>query len=65
MPLMQRNIYKRKDGRYEARYIKGYDQLGKALYGSVYARNYTEVKAKLQNAHKLKKSTRLTEYSMR
>ena len=41
------NIYKRKDGRYEGRYIKGYDSLGKARYGYVYARNYCEVKTKL------------------
>ena len=27
------NIYKRKDGRWEARYIKGYSADGKAKYG--------------------------------
>ncbi len=41
------NIYKRKDGRWEARYIKHYDVCGKAKYGYLYARTYTEVKAKL------------------
>ena len=30
------NIYKRKDGRWEARYIKYYDGNGKAKYGYVY-----------------------------
>ena len=30
------NIYKRKDGRWEARYIKYYDGSGKAKYGYVY-----------------------------
>lgn len=38
------NIYKRKDGRYEGRYIKYYDISGKAVYGYVYSRSYSEVK---------------------
>ncbi len=41
------NIYKRKDSRWEARYIKGYDTRGVAQYGYVYARTYNEVKDKL------------------
>lgn len=41
------NIYKRKDGRYEGRYIKGYDMNGKSKWGYVYARTYSEVKDKL------------------
>lgn len=41
------NIYKRKDGRWEARYIVSYDGDGKAKYKYLYARTYTEVKAKL------------------
>lgn len=44
------NIYKRKDGRWEARYIASYDGNGKAKYKYIYARTYTEVKAKLFNA---------------
>lgn len=40
------NIFKRKDGRWEARYIKGRDLSGKAIYGYVYARSYREVKQK-------------------
>ena len=32
------NIYKRKDGRWEGRYIKGRKPNGKALYGSVYGK---------------------------
>lgn len=43
----QRNIYKRKDGRWEGRYSKGYDTNGKIRYGSVYAKTYNEVKIKL------------------
>jgi len=46
MPRTGTNIYKRKDGRWEARYIKGYDYNGKAKYGYVYAKTYKEAKAK-------------------
>lgn len=42
------NIYKRKDGRWEGRYIESYSADGKAKYRSVYARTYGEVRAKLQ-----------------
>lgn len=40
------NIYKRKDGRWEGRYIKCYTN-GKLKYGYVYAKTYREVKEKL------------------
>lgn len=40
------NIRKRKDGRWEARYIKKYDQNGKAIYKSVYGPTYQDVKTK-------------------
>ncbi len=41
------NIYKRKDGRYEGRYVKEYTVSGKAIYGYIYSRNYNEVKTRL------------------
>ena len=41
------NIYKRKDGRWEGRYIKSRTTSGKTNYGYVYAKTYREVKAKL------------------
>ena len=41
------NIYKRKDGQYEGRYIKGYDLNGKAKLGYVYGHTYSEAKDKL------------------
>lgn len=41
------NIYKRKDGRWEGRYIKSYTVDGKAKYGFVYSKSYSEVKTKL------------------
>lgn len=46
MPRRGENIYKRKDGRWEGRYIKGYKGR-KAQYGYVFARTYNEVKNKL------------------
>ena len=41
------NIYKRKDGRWEARFIKGKDLSGKTKYGYLYGKSYAEVKDKL------------------
>lgn len=40
------NIYKRKDGRWEGRYIKGRNGK-KAIYGYVYSKSYSEVRKKL------------------
>ena len=45
MPRKGENIYKRKDGRWEARYIHHYEG-GKAKYKSIYGNSYTEVRAK-------------------
>ncbi len=47
MPRKGENIYKRKDGRWEARYIKERSPNGKAIYGYVYAKSYYEVKNKV------------------
>lgn len=47
------NIYKRKDGRWEARYIKYYLAEGKAKYGYCYGRTYREVKEKVTAARQL------------
>lgn len=44
------NIYKRKDGRWEARYIKGYEVSGKAHYGYCYGKTYREAKRKVSYA---------------
>lgn len=41
------NIYKRKDGRWEGRYILFYDGNGKAKYKSVYAHSYFALRNKL------------------
>ena len=47
MPRKGENIYKRKDGRWEGRYIKSRTSCGKAVYASVYAKTYREVKQKV------------------
>ncbi len=44
------NIYKRKDGRWEARYLKEYDEAGKAKYGYIYTKTYREAKVRLADA---------------
>ncbi len=50
MPRRGENIYKRKDGRWEGRFVKQYDENNKPKYGSVYAHSYKEVKQKLKTA---------------
>lgn len=50
MPRKGENIYKRKDGRWEGRYIKSKSSTGKTVYGYVYAKTYRDAKVKLQNA---------------
>ena len=42
------NIYKRKDGRWEGRYVKCRTLHGKIQYGYVYGKSYSETKAKLK-----------------
>lgn len=45
------NIYKRKDGRWEGRFLDSYNRFGKPKYRSVYAKTYSEVKEKV-DSHK-------------
>lgn len=47
MPRKGENIYKRKDGRWEGRYILSYTPEHKAKYAYVYGKTYGEVKRKL------------------
>ncbi len=44
------NIYKRKDNRWEARYIKGYKPDGSPRFGYCYAKTYREARDKLNSA---------------
>ena len=52
MPRRGENIYKRKDGRWEGRYIRGRTPAGKAEYGYVYARSYTACREKRRKMEK-------------
>ncbi|MDR0947564.1 MAG: hypothetical protein LBM87_07490, partial [Ruminococcus sp.] len=50
MATIERNIYLRPDGRYEARYVSGKDKTGRTRYSAVYAKSLNEVKDKLRMA---------------
>ena len=41
------NIFKRKDGRWEARYVKNRKPSGQIIYGFCYGKSYKEVKEKV------------------
>lgn len=47
MPRHGENIYKRRDGRYEGRYVVGKTATGKTRFGYIYGCQYTEVRNKL------------------
>ena len=51
MPKVGKHIYKRKDGRWEGRYVIGHLK-GRAKYGSVYASSCREAKEKLDKANR-------------
>lgn len=42
------NVYRRKDGRWEGRYVKGRSPAGKPVYGYLYAASYRELKEKMR-----------------
>ncbi len=44
------NIFKRKDGRWEARYVRGHELSGKIKYGFCYGKTYREAKDKVMKA---------------
>lgn len=46
MPRRGENIYKRGDGRWEGRYIRGRTPEGRAQYGYVYAATYSACREK-------------------
>ena len=50
MPKRGENIYKRKDGRWEGRYIRGRTASGQAEYGYVYADSYKACRPSGSNA---------------
>ena len=47
MPRHGENIYKRRDGRYEGRYVVGKTATGKTKFGYIYGYQYTEVRNEL------------------
>ncbi len=55
------NIHKRKDGRWEGRYICDRTETGKAIYHSVYGKTYSEVKEKLRLCVNKKQDTQQKE----
>ena len=55
MPRKGENVYKRKDGRWEGRYIKGRTSDGKAIYGYLYASSYRELKNKMAHTDRFNK----------
>lgn len=60
MPKKGEHIYKRKDGRWEGRYRNGTDLNGKAIYKSVYGKNYYEVKKKLNACEETKEVIKIS-----
>lgn len=50
MPRRETGIYHRKDGLWEARYVKEIDLNGKKIYASLYGHSYLEAKEKRQAA---------------
>lgn len=59
MPRKGENIYKRKDGRWEGRYILSHDLEHKAKYAYVYGKTYSEVKRRLIEGKRENKMTKL------
>ena len=47
MPRYGENIYKRRDGRYEGRYVIGKTTTGKTKFGYVYGYYYAQVRKEL------------------
>ena len=60
MPKKGEHIYKRKDGRWEGRYRNGTDLNGRAIYKSVYGKNYYEVKKKLNACEETKEAIKIS-----
>lgn len=58
MPRKGENIFKRKDGRWEARYIHHYEN-GKAKYRYVYGATYSEAKAKKMAEQKMPENMKI------
>lgn len=64
MPRRGENIYKRKDGRWEGRYIKGHKN-GKAVYAYVYAKTYADVKTRVKKGIEEDRLRRIEKHNSR
>lgn len=64
MPRKGENIYKRKDGRWEGRYIRSYDAAGKAQYAYVYGKTYGEVKQRLSDERSTPKKVSIITHNL-
>lgn len=60
MPKQGKNIYLRKDGRWEGRYSKGHSN-GKIQYGYVFGKTYEEVEDKLNEINSSESATGIVE----
>lgn len=56
------NIYKRKDGRYEGRYVTGKKENGATKFGYVYGMHYADVKMRLLEKRQSCKPCRIPEF---
>ncbi|MGN0706814.1 MAG: tyrosine-type recombinase/integrase [Faecalibacterium sp.] len=65
MPKRGLNIYKRKDGRWEARYIKGRNKNGKPIWGYLYASTYRDAKAALEQTRFSKSEQTVSDKELR
>ena len=61
-----KNIYKRKDGRWEGRYPNGQKENGRTCYSSVYGKSYFEVKRQLEEirTHHWKNCIKISEKNL-
>lgn len=69
MPRRGENIYKRRDGRWEGRILRGHSPERKPLYTYIYGHTYKEVKQKMEDsrlltANQLRKAVRISESTM-
>ena len=55
------NVFYRKDGRFEARYVKGRKTDGKPVYGFCYGRTYEEAREKAERAKQMLKKAESAE----
>lgn len=63
MPKKATNIYKRKDGRWEARFLKSINADGKRIYGSVYGKTFDEATRCVESGFDIKSLSEILGHS--